>query len=67
MGHGLPRFRAASGSCPPPKRADQLDLQALHRVSERLVNQRTGSRSLFGWKYFLNADLVNQMRSAQVC
>jgi hypothetical protein len=24
-------------------------------------------RSLFGRKYFLNADLVNKMRSAQVC
>ena len=24
------------------KTADQLDLQALHRVRERLVNQRTG-------------------------
>jgi len=27
------------------KTADQLDLQALHRVRERLVSQRTGIRS----------------------
>jgi transposase len=27
------------------KTADQLDLQALHRVRERLVSQRTGARA----------------------
>jgi transposase len=35
------------------KTADQLDLQALHRVRERLVSQRTG--------------IINQIRASKVC
>jgi transposase len=35
------------------KTAEQLDLQALHRVRERLVSQRTG--------------IINQLREWQQC
>jgi hypothetical protein len=31
------------------KTADQLDLQTLHRVRERLVSQRTGIRGTCFW------------------
>jgi transposase len=37
---GLPRCGSHRRGC--PKTADQLDLQALHRVRDRLVGQRTG-------------------------
>ena len=51
------------------KTAEQLDLQALHRVRERLVSQRTGLITRFGIEHavMLAQPTANRQRPHALC
>jgi transposase len=51
----------------PTKTAQQLDLQALHRVRERLVSQRAGGVPVRQGRKFLRAELPPSSPRAPMC